>query len=140
MVALPFSNVFWRSYLISPMLASVFWARAAIWWVLSGLKKLFAWTLTVRLSRQDRSGSWAANALRSTGGITGAAGGRSYPSISLRSSASTYSLIYISSRYYVLRINLLLIYIVLHLCQKITKHQFYFVSPIFTLTKIFTPS
>jgi hypothetical protein len=40
---------------------------------------VFAWMLTVRLSRLFRSGSWAASACRSIYGMAGTAGGISCP-------------------------------------------------------------
>ena len=76
---------------------------------------------TVKFSMFARSGSYAASALRSVIGRAGAAGGSNSMSGVMRAAWLTeISLSHsISSRYYVLRIILLLIYIFLQVFKKL---------------------
>ena len=90
MVAVPYSKACLISLRRCPSLASVSWARAVIYWELAGGgTKVFAWMFTVRLSRFDRSGSWSASALKSTGVRAGAVGGSNSPSTKAILSADT---------------------------------------------------
>jgi hypothetical protein len=89
-VAFPFSSACCTSFLRCPSRASVSWAIVCRAWELSYCaKNVLAWICTVKLSKFDRSGSWAASAPKSTWGRTGTVGGMSCPSTMAISSAST---------------------------------------------------
>ena len=111
MVAFPFSNVSFISFLRCPSCASVFTARAWICVVsFDGSIKLFAYMFTVILRMVDKSGSCAAKALRSTGARAGIVGGTSCTFALVISSLQSISLSHcISSYCYVVSSSLLLI-------------------------------
>jgi hypothetical protein len=89
MVTWPCSKACFTSERRCPIRASVSIATACRTCEVSGCdRNVFAWILTVRLSKFDKFGSWAAKALKSTGGRIGTMGGRSYPSATAGSSTS----------------------------------------------------
>ena len=137
MVALPYCKVCCNSLLRCPSCVWVSWARAWIWWEEStGWWKLFAWILTVRLSRLVRSGSCAAIARRSIWGRAGTAGGTNCPSYTTELSTDTSAPQSISSLYCV-SISSLLRILICTIKQKISNTKIYFVSPIFYTVKKF---
>ena len=138
MVAFPYSRVCCSADLRCPSWVCVSWASAWIWfWFSGGVRNVFAWMLTVRLSRFERSGSWAAKALRSICGMAGIAGGTSYTCYILGSFASISTPQSIPYLYWEPTSNLLRILIVTRI-QKNCKHQNLFVSPRFLHFKKFS--
>jgi hypothetical protein len=78
MDSFPFSKDSCNSILRCPSRALVSTARAWSCWVFSGVDvKWLAYMLTVKLSRVDKSGNYAANARKSTGTRAGISGGMS---------------------------------------------------------------
>ena len=130
MVALPYYNVCYNSFLKCPNWAWVSFARAVICCVLSVYGRnvlLWVWIFTVKWSSYDMSGSYAASALRSTCWRAGAVGGAKVCSaIRAMSSHSIWSPTSISSCCDVVNSSLLLSPIgiwFLQFIQKSTTHQ-----------------
>ena len=109
-------------------------------WELScGAKNVLAWMLTVKLSRFDRSGNWAASAPKSTCGRAGMAGGMSFPSTRAVSSASI-SVSHPPSYCYWEDITNLLLILIFTLIQKSTNTNLFCFTKVFYTQKIYTPS
>ncbi len=139
MVAFPFSSACCTSVLRCPIRASVFYAIACMTWELSyGAKNVLAWMFTVKLSKFDRSGNWAASAPKSTCGRAGRAGGMRDPSTRATSEGSISASHPPSCCYWDDITNLLLI-LMFTLIQKITNTYLILFHLFFTHKKLYTP-